>query len=413
MILSILSLLSCLSLFLLSGPSYAAVFDIPSGNVTALIAAINAANANGEDNTINLEPGTYTLTAIDNGAIDSNSNGLPVITGRISINGNDALNTVIERDPAAPMFRIFSIASSGKLSINGTTVRRGGGFRTQLAGGFSNAGSLTITRSIIEQFECCDLAQASAILNTGTLKLLQTHVRDNSSGHGAAIFNSATMTIESSSITFNTADAPTVANLSPGETTIQNSAVSDNISHSGALANTGTMMIINSTVANNSAFVDFPAGIENTGTLKVSNSTISGNYPRFTHPGGPGGVFNGPGASVELQNSILAGNIPSPGFSPDCQGMITSLGNNIIGDPTGCDITLLPNDLTGDPGLDAFTDNGTPGNGHFPLLETSRAIDAGNNEVCFSNPVLATDQIGNPRVGICDIGAIEFAPVPG
>ena len=25
--------------------------------------------------------------------------------------GNDALNTVIERDPAAPMFRIFSIAS--------------------------------------------------------------------------------------------------------------------------------------------------------------------------------------------------------------------------------------------------------------------------------------------------------------
>ena len=92
--------------------------------------------------------------------------------------------------------------------------------------------------------------------------------------------------------------------------------------------------------------------------------------------------------------------------------MITSLGNNIIGDPTGCDITLLPNDLTGDPGLDAFTDNGTPGNGHFPLLETSRAIDAVNNEVCFSNPVLATDQIGNPRVGICDIGAIEFEPVP-
>ena len=72
MLLSILSLVACFSLFLLSCPSYAAVFNIPSGNVTALIAAINTANANGEENIINLEAGTYTLTAIDNGAIDSN-----------------------------------------------------------------------------------------------------------------------------------------------------------------------------------------------------------------------------------------------------------------------------------------------------------------------------------------------------
>src|SRR5262249_42946933 len=66
-------------------------------------------------------------------------------------------------------------------------------------------------------------------------------------------------------------------------------------------------------------------------------------------------------------------------------------------------ITLLSTDLTGDPDLDAFTDDGTPGNGHFPLLFSSRAIDAGNEATCPS-----TDQLGQPRVGICDIGAIEF-----
>ena len=71
--------------------------------------------------------------------------------------------------------------------------------------------------------------------------------------------------------------------------------------------------------------------------------------------------------------------------------------------PTGCTITLLPSDLTGDPGLGAFTDTGRPGNGHFPLLPTSQAIDAGNDALCPR-----TDQLGRRRLGPCDIGAIAF-----
>ena len=80
----IISLVFCLSLFLSSVPAYAAVFNVASGDVTGLIAAINAANSNGEENTINLEPGTYTLTAIDNGG-RLDSNGLPVITSAMTI----------------------------------------------------------------------------------------------------------------------------------------------------------------------------------------------------------------------------------------------------------------------------------------------------------------------------------------
>jgi hypothetical protein len=64
---------------------------------------------------------------------------------------------------------------------------------------------------------------------------------------------------------------------------------------------------------------------------------------------------------------------------------------------------LLPTDLTGDPGLGPFTDDGIPGHGHFPLLPGSPAIDAGNDAACP-----ATDQLGQSRVGRCDIGAIEF-----
>jgi hypothetical protein len=87
----------------------------------------------------------------------------------------------------------------------------------------------------------------------------------------------------------------------------------------------------------------------------------------------------------------------------DSGGVVTSLGTNLIGDRTGCTITLQSSDLEGDPGLAAFTDDGTPGNGHFPLLQTSRVIDVGNDTAC---PL--TDQLGQPRVGQCDIGAIEF-----
>jgi hypothetical protein len=79
------------------------------------------------------------------------------------------------------------------------------------------------------------------------------------------------------------------------------------------------------------------------------------------------------------------------------------LGTNLIGDPTGCPITLQASDLTGDPGLAPYRDNGRPGNGHFPLLKTSQARDAGNKAECPR-----TDQLGRLRLGPCDIGAIEF-----
>jgi len=92
-------------------------------------------------------------------------------------------------------------------------------------------------------------------------------------------------------------------------------------------------------------------------------------------------------------------------------GPVTSLGNNLIGDPAGifpdqgarCSITLQPTDRTGDPGLAPYQDNGRPGNGHFPLLKTSQAIDVGNKAECPR-----TDQLGRLRLGACDIGAIEF-----
>ena len=109
--------------FLAIQPVCSAEFFCPSGDVTCLIASINEANRNGEDNTINLELGTYTLTTVDNNT--QGPNGLPSITGRMTIQGQDMWETIIARDSGAPEFRMFHVAASGTLRLNRVAVKNG------------------------------------------------------------------------------------------------------------------------------------------------------------------------------------------------------------------------------------------------------------------------------------------------
>jgi hypothetical protein len=372
----------------LLAPAQAAVFDIAPGDVTALIAAINAANGNGEENTINLAAGTYTLTAVDNDT--DGPNGLPSITSALplTLRGVGAESTIIERGSSAPSFRLLHVAASGTLLLEGLTLRGGAGGN---ASGILNRGTLTLTHSTVANnmggrvfvppfFESF---LPGGIINSGTATLTHSTVANNTGGNGAGISNGGTLTLTHSTVVNNSC-LPTEVPCSGGGI--------DNFPFP-----VGTLTIINSTVANNGG-----GGIGTGGTLSLTNSTVAHNFgvgiaPRF------------PGGTVALQNTILARNTRK-----NCVGAVTSLGNNLLDDLTGCTITMLPSDLLGDPGLGAFTDAGSPGTGHVPLLPTSPAIDAGNNAVC-----LATDQRGQPRpvdgngdgIATCDIGAFEFFPL--
>jgi hypothetical protein len=143
------------------------------------------------------------------------------------------------------------------------------------------------------------------------------------------------------------------------------------------------------------------------GIMTLTNTTVAQNVAIESALAGISN-FNG---IVVLQNTIIARNdvpailFPFQAVPSDCSGPVTSLGNNLIGDPTatGCTITLQSTDLTGDPGLDAFTNNGTPGNGHFPLLSSNQAIDAGNNAVC-----LRRDQLGSGGLVLVTSGRSPF-----
>jgi hypothetical protein len=104
-------------------PLHAAEFFCSSGDATCLVAAVNSANDTPEEDTITLGPGLYTLTTVDNNT--DGANGLPSITSTVTVRGAGSDRTIVERDGAAPFFRLLHIASTGSLILDEVTLRGG------------------------------------------------------------------------------------------------------------------------------------------------------------------------------------------------------------------------------------------------------------------------------------------------
>ena len=211
----------------------AETFRCRAGDVPCLIAAINKANANGEKNTIRLEAGAYTLTAIDNGS-PGNANGLPVITSPLTITGRGAERTIIERAASAPEFRILRVAADGTLTLTRLTLRGGSGGSS--GGGISNAGTVTLVRTTVTDNTA---SLGGGILNTGTLTLLHSAVTSNgrepfTCSLGGGISTSGTATIAYSTIAGN-ACALFAGGLyvRGGTVTLHASTVTDNFAQDG------------------------------------------------------------------------------------------------------------------------------------------------------------------------------------
>jgi hypothetical protein len=414
----------------------ARTFQCRARDVACLITSITQANVQpGPRHEIRLEAGTYTLVDAYEKDLTAGWSGLPSITGNLTIRGAGADLTVIERSINAYVFRLINVAATCTLALEGLTLRGG---RFIWAGAIANAGgTVTINDSILAD-NSGSVGSGGAIENGGTLTITNSLLVDNGAGgSGGAIFNSGTVTIANSSLAGNVAfwgggaivnqgmlaitDSTLARNLmyaemggsggaigNGGTLTLINSTLFDNVADyasGGAIGNSGTLTIISSTLARNAARKVFPSSgnggaIANYGTLTLLNSTLAGNTAENT-----GGGLTA-GGTVYMQNTILAQNTAS-GSSPDCANLqlvtLISQGYNLIGNLDGCTVTSQPTDRAGDPGLGNFRDDETPGDAHYPLLFTSQAINRGNPAACPK-----TDQLGQNRVGTCDIGAIEF-----
>lgn len=399
----------------------ARVFRCTSGDVFCLIGSIRSANERPGLHRIILDPGTYTLTVIDN-TIDSElgGNGLPSITSRLTIEGAGPVETIIQAPsfPGFPVFRILHIAASGTLTLRRVTLRGGADFFPG-GGAIFNRGTLALSESVIYESDGGDNLGGGAIQNLGALRIADSLIFDSFGRFGGGLLSFGTLHVVRSTIVNNVSESGGgIAAF--GISTIEDSTISQNwafAGEGGGLWLGGTTTIVNTTIANNVAG-DFGkgGGISADGTARLINVTVADNIvdDTFSDPeGGGAGIFARRDSFLQLQNTILARNTSlRPNVGPDCLGSIISLGNNILGNIADCLIDLRGTDYIGDARLGDFVDDGTPGGGHIPLLPDSPAIDAGDRKSCPKR-----DQLGQRRVAAdgtgrpaCDIGAVEFVP---
>jgi predicted outer membrane repeat protein len=286
--------------------------------------------------------------------------------------------------------RIFNVQSAaGSVAISGLTLANGkavtGAFPNGSGGAILNAASLTLT-------DCTLIGNSSdvhggAILNNGS-----------SSGNATLILNNCTLTGNSSTFSggaiLNLGSASGHATLSMTNCTLnQNSATQ----HGGAIYNDGT----------NAGSV----------ALTLTNCTFNQNTANLV----AGGIYNDAfnqgqaqgAATLTVRNTIFRAGANGANLVNET-GTITSQGSNLSSDAAGGDAATGPGGFLNqagdirntDPKLDTLKSNGGPTD-TVALQANSPAINTGNDALAPSS-----DQRGQPRIGVSDIGAFEFTPNP-
>jgi probable HAF family extracellular repeat protein len=274
--------------------------------------------------------------------------------------------------------------SGGMVTVTNSTISGNAG------DGVDSFGTVTVTNSTI--------SGNSVGVDGETVTITGCTVRGNTSS-GVGNSSDGTLTVTDSTVASNGGEG--IFNSSYAMATITDSTVSGNSGFGIYNNDDGTVTVTNSTISDNSNSFG-ASGIRNgDGTVTITDSTISANY---------GGIGNF-GGLVVVRNTIIAGN-SRPGAPEiwNVNGLLESLGHNLIGDGTGAS-GFRGTDLVGtsshplDPKLGPLQDNGGPTQ-TMALLPSSPAIAAGD-----PTDAPPTDQRGPgyQRVvhGIIDIGAFQ------
>ncbi len=274
-------------------------------------------------------------------------------------------------------------------------------------------------------------AQGGAIVNNGTLHILNSTLSDNeATGDGGAIYNAGTLTVEQSTLKGNTATGDGGAIYNSGDNA-QTSLVSSTL-YNNTAANGGALFINkyafiqNTTLSGNTANEDGGA-IMNRGKVEIKSTTIVSNTAKrggglATFLEESSVYYDSPYKNNTIQNTILALNTATDS-GPNCltgdRIKIDSLGYNLIDNSDGCfQFSADVHDLVNvSLMLEPLADNGGATWTHAFQSSSSPAIDKGKCEG------VSTDQRGyarpqndsqlDPATGgdNCDIGAFE-AVVP-
>ena len=285
-------------------------------DIAGLVNAINQANTDG--GRITLAPHcTYTLTAPDNP-----DDGLPEITGNVTISGRDT--TIRRASNATQDFRIFHVPPRGTrtLTLNSLTIS-GGSLSDSSGGGIWNSGTLNLNRTVIKgnhartsggihniggqlNLNRSTVERNTATLNgggilngrnqildiPGTVNMKGGSLRKNralNDGGGGLENLRSTANLNSVSVTGNTAPRGGGINQFAGTLDLKSTTLSDNIAVTGGgLRNSfSTATLVRSQVTRNTA-ITAGGGIfsENSSSVTLEASRVFRNAPDNCSPEG-------------------------------------------------------------------------------------------------------------------------------
>lgn len=258
--------------------SQAAVVSVPCSE-TALVGAINTANASPGSDTLNLAAGcTYQLTS-SHGA---GGNGLPVITSTIAVVGTP---NIITRSSVA-LFRIAEVSSTGNLTLTRVTLNNGSILGS--GGGVLNRGAVTFT-------------SAGSGLTNNTASL--------GTGGGLSNVDTPNGTAPAATFTGATVSGNTASGMGGG---IYN-------------GNNDALTMTSSVVTTNRSLLARGGGIAaNASTTSLTSTPVSVNHADALLVGGAGGVLR-LGGTMTTNTSPISANTPnncvgsSPAV-PNCTG---------------------------------------------------------------------------------------------
>jgi CSLREA domain-containing protein len=419
----------------------------------SLRAAIQTANANSDNNTIILPPGTYTLAragALDDTAATGDLDILHDVTIIGSNNNPEGAPsaTIVEAGtiPKGGIDRVFHVNPNGSGAANVTfkalTIRNGsapGSSENGYGGGLSfeangNTSSLTLYNVVVDNNKTAgqtglaggaggglDLYNFGASAATVLIEKSVISNNQTTTAHGGGISVSGiALTLRDSTVSGNVAIWSTGSSSGGGifiqgassSATIERSHFANNRSNDrgtgGGIYSSGAVIAAKSTTFNGNVATEYGGGIHVAGgNLTLTNVTMTANQADIHG----GGMYVSSG-TVALTNTIVYGN-SSPG-SDEIQGAVSGSYNMVGSDGNG-GLThgVNGNKVGTNPMLSALGDWGG-WTQSYKLQPGSPAIEAGTN-----TGAPATDQRGFARVAdsadtdataTADIGAYEVHP---
>jgi chitodextrinase len=375
----------------------------PPCSIAALAAWVAAANGGAGGGVVNLQPGcVYTIANADN-ATDG-GNGLPVITGSVTVHGNGA---TITRSTASgvPHVRIFDVASGASLTLDSVTLSNGIADNGHDGGGaIDNRGTLSVSGSTFtgNSNPATSGTSGGAIQNAGTMTLTTSTFTGNVAMEGGAVFNQNIATITRSTFSNNTATVyggGAIVNAY-GTTTVDGSTFVGNTGPGGGVIdNDTTIHISDSTMVGNTAGNHGGGAIINFGTATVTTSTLSGNSSPYGSD-----IYNYGSSSLTVSSSIVANGTGSA----NCGGTAIADGGYNLDTATSCHFATAKHSKNNtNPQLQPLASNGGPTQ-TMALTPGSPAIDA--IPPATTGCAGTTDQRGTarPQGAGCDIGAYEL-----